>query len=132
MPQPTGNTMTFTITPAGCLTEHPLPLRVLTGAGQGRFNQIVLKGDPGNQAAVTLTFNVDEAEALFNPVPPVTVTLSPGAQVVLHIRTDLGLTPRGTFVDDDPTFARTIAFVSTHPDKCGSGDVNDVVVEAGS
>lgn len=131
MPQPTGSTMTFTVTPAGCLTQHPLPMRVLTGSGPGRVDHIVLLGDSNNTRSVGLTFDPDEAAALFSPVPPEVVHLAPGQQIVLHIRQDLGLIPRGTFVDDgDPTFQRTIAFVDTDPQRCGSGDVNDVIVES--
>ena len=133
MPNPNGNTMTFTITPQGCLTQQPLPLRVLTGTGQGQFDHIVFVGDPRNTRAVSLTFDSDEASELFHPTPPDTVELAPGARLVLHIRHDLGLEPRGTFPDDgDPTFQRSIRFVDTDPERCGSGDLNDVVVEGGS
>jgi hypothetical protein len=132
MPQPNGNKMTFTITPEGCLSQKPLPLRVLTGSGSGRFDTIVLIGDPHNTRDVIVSLDSDEASALLFPVPPETVTLAPGHQVVLHIRHDLGLTPRGTFDDEDPEFSRVLAFVDTDPVRCGSGDLNDVVVESGN
>ena len=133
MPQATGNTMTFTITPQGCLSQHPRPLRILTGSAPGSVDRIVLVGDPQNTRNVTVSFDSEQTEAVFNPPPPDDIELPPGGQVVLHIRHDLGLKPRGTFVDDgDPTFQRTIAFVDTDPEPCGSGDLNDVVIESGN
>jgi hypothetical protein len=147
MPNPTDNTMTFSVDPddSDCVTQDPLQLRILTGPGSGHFDRVVLAADSDNQEVVTLTFDSGDTTALFNPPPPLKVNLAPNpsapqfaslqppavAQIVLHIRPNLGLQHRGTFVDEDPAFARTIRF-KTDPQRCGDPDFPDVVVESGT
>ena len=121
------NTITLTITSAGCILQDPRPLKII--AGNGQVVQVTILSASTNTQDITLTFKESELAEILQAPPSSTVVLAPGHQLVLHIKADLGLPHRGTFVDLNPDFVDTIAFKTTPP-RCGSGDLNDVIVES--
>ncbi|MCU1257395.1 MAG: hypothetical protein JWO80_280 [Bryobacterales bacterium] len=133
MPDPTGNTMELSIkqslsatgAPQDCLKTKPPQLRII----QSQHPQIILSADPANTRSITLNFGASSAGDLFDPAPPPVVVLAPNATVTLQLKSSLGLHHRGTFVDTDPQFARTFTLHTDPAQRCGDGDLADVVVE---
>ena len=127
--------------PRDCVSSNPAQLLILTE----QFNRVVLTANANNHRVITLTFDAPDSRALFQPPPPAVVNLAPNpadpqfaslqprpvAQLVLHLRNNLGLQHRGSFDDENPAFARTLRFHKS-PNRCGSGDEPDVVVESSS
>ena len=109
-----------------CVRIKPPQTRVL----QHQTPDIILHGDPVNSGPIQVMVDSTGGVQLFDPPPPATIVLNPGASVTLHLKANLGLATRSQHFDDlDPQFARHVTFTTIPAQRCDDADTLDVIVE---
>src|SRR5262245_28419347 len=104
-----------------CASQMPAHAQLRT-----RHTRVIeLAADSANTVPVTITYSQDPAE-LFDYYPQAPFTLRPGATPeVFVIKRDLGLEARGTFVNDDPRYARIFRYQHNPSLHCSDGQHED-------